>query len=44
MKHKEKYASKINEIACSGNELAVSKATGEPIECKNTTCKECLLH
>lgn len=44
MKNKEKYASKIIEIACSRNELAVSEATGEPIECNNTTCKECLLH
>ena len=44
MKNKEKYAKEIIEIACSGNELAVGKVTGEPIECNNIVCKECLLH
>lgn len=44
MKKKEKYARKIVDIACSGNELAVSKETGEPVACNNIVCKECLLH
>lgn len=41
MKNKEKYAKEIIEIACSGNILAVSKATGKPIACKKISCEDC---
>ena len=41
MKNKEKYAKEIVEIACSGDALAVSKVTGKPISCKNTSCGNC---
>ena len=41
MKNKEKYASEIIEIACSGNVVAVSKATGKPIACEKNDCKNC---
>ena len=41
MKNKEKYAKEIVEIACSGDVLAVSKVTGKPISCKNTSCENC---
>ena len=41
MKNKEKYAKEIVEIACSGDVLAVSKVTGKPISCKNTSCEDC---
>lgn len=41
MKNKEKYASEIIEIACSGNVVAVSKVTGKPIGCENNSCEDC---
>ena len=41
MKNKEKYASKIIEIACSGNAVAVSKVTGKPIACEKNNCANC---
>lgn len=41
MKNKEKYASKIIEIACSGNVVAVSKVTGKPIACEKNNCANC---
>lgn len=41
MKNKEKFAKEIIEIACSGDVLAVSKVTGKPISCKNTSCENC---
>lgn len=41
MKNKEKYAKEIIEIACSGNIIAVSKATGKPIACKKISCEDC---
>lgn len=41
MKNKEKYASEIIEIACSGNVVAVSKVTGKPIACEKNDCKNC---
>lgn len=41
MKNKEKYASEIIEIACSGNVVAVSKVTGKPICCENNSCEDC---
>lgn len=41
MKNKEKYAKEILEIACSGDVLAISKVTGKPISCKNTSCEDC---
>lgn len=41
MKNKEKYAKEIVEIACSGDVLAVCKATGKPIGCENNSCEDC---
>lgn len=43
MKNKEKYASEIIEIACSGNGAAVCKSTGKPIDCYDIECDECSL-
>lgn len=41
MKNKEKYASEIIEIACSGNAVSVSKVTGKPIACEKNNCANC---
>lgn len=43
MKNKEKYASEIVEIACDGNDVAVRKSTGKPIDCCDIECGECSL-
>lgn len=43
MKNKEKYAKEIIEIACSGNDVAVCKSTGKPIDCYDIECDECSL-
>lgn len=43
MKNKEKYAKNIVEIACDGNDVAVRKSTGKPIDCDDIECGECLL-
>lgn len=33
MKNKEKFEKEIVEIACDGNDVAVRKSTGKPIDC-----------
>lgn len=42
MKNKERYAKEIIEIACSGDDVAVCKYTGKPIDCYDIECDECL--
>lgn len=43
MKNKEKFEKEIVEIACGGNDVAVRKSTGKPIDCDDIECGECLL-
>lgn len=43
MKNKEKFEKEIVEIACSGNDVAVCKSTGKPIDCCDIECDECSL-
>lgn len=43
MKNKEKYAKEIVELACNGSDIAVSKATGNPIDCNIIKCDCCAL-
>ena len=43
MKNKEKFEKEIVEIACSGNDVAVCKSTGKPIDCYDIECDECSL-
>ena len=42
MKNKEKYASKIIELACDGNSIAVDKRTGKIDLCDDVLCSNCL--
>ena len=42
MKNKEKFASKIVEIACNGYAFAVDKSTGKITSCDHIPCIECL--
>lgn len=42
MKNKEKYASEIIEIACSGGSIAVTKEGEHVVRCGNIACSECL--
>lgn len=44
MKNKEKFAKEIVELACDGSDIAVFKATGNPIACNNTQCSDCMLY
>lgn len=44
MKNKEKYAKEIVEIACEGNEFAVSKETGKPVRCVDMRCSLCAIN
>lgn len=44
MKNKEKYAKEIIEIACNESDIAVSKATGNPIDCNIIKCDCCALY
>lgn len=44
MTNREKFAEKILDIACSGNRLAVDKATLEPIACNSLECRDCLFY
>lgn len=44
MKNKEKYAKEIVEIACEGNEVAVSKETGKPVRCVDMRCSLCAIN
>lgn len=43
-KNKEKYAKEIVEIACEGNEVAVSKETGKPVRCVDMRCSLCAIN
>lgn len=43
MKNKEKFEKEIVEIACGGNDVAVRKSTGKPIDCCDIECGECSL-
>lgn len=40
----EKYAKEIVELACNKSDIAVSKATGNPIYCNNIKCDCCALY
>lgn len=44
MKNKEKYVKEIVEIACEGNEVAVSKETGKPVRCVDMRCSLCAIN
>ena len=44
MKNKEKFAKEIVEIACDRGDVAVSKAIGGPVYCKEINCRDCLLN
>lgn len=44
MKNKEKFAKEIVEIACNESDIAVSKATGNPIDCSIIECDCCVLY
>lgn len=43
MKNKEKFEKEIVDIACGGNDVAVCKSTGKPIDCYDIECDECSL-
>lgn len=43
MKNKEKFEKEIVEIACGGNDVAVRKSTGKPIDCNDIECGKCSL-
>lgn len=43
MKNKEFYKNEIYDAACIYKDLAVDKNTGEPCDCLNTLCEDCLL-
>lgn len=44
MTNREKFAEQILDIACSGDRLAVNKATLEPIACSSLECRDCLFY
>jgi hypothetical protein len=44
MKNKERFAKEIAELACNAPNIAVSKATGNPICCNNIKCDCCALY
>lgn len=44
MKNKEKFAKEIVELACNDSDIAVSKATGNPIDCSIIECDCCVLY
>lgn len=44
MKNKEKFAKEIVELACNESDIAVSKATGNPIDCSIIECDCCVLY
>lgn len=44
MKNKEKYASEILDIACSGNSIAMIRESGCIAPCCSTPCVECLFN
>lgn len=44
MKNKERFAKEIAELACNEANIAVSKATGNPIDCNIIKCDCCALY
>jgi len=44
MTNREKFAEQILDVACSGNKLAVNKATLELSRCFSLACKDCLFN
>ena len=44
MTNREKFAEQILDIVCGGSRLAVNKATLEPTECRELSCKDCLFN
>lgn len=42
MKNKEKFATKIVEIACKGHDFMVDKNTNEVADCCDAPCAACL--
>lgn len=44
MRNKEKFSKEIVEIACEGNEVAVSKETGKPVRCVDMRCSMCAIN
>ena len=44
MRNKEKYARELAELACNEPNIAVSKATGNPINCNIIKCDCCALY
>lgn len=44
MKNREKYAKELAELACNEPNIAVSKATGNPINCNIIKCDCCALY
>ena len=44
MKNKEKYEKEIAKLACNESDIAVSKATGNPINCNIIKCDCCALY
>lgn len=44
MKNKEKFAKEIVELACNESDIAVSKATGNTIDCSIIECDSCALY
>lgn len=44
MKNKEKYEKEIAKLACNESDIAVSKATGNPIDCNIIKCDCCALY
>lgn len=44
MRNKEKYAKELAELACNEPNIAVSKATGNPINCNTIKCDCCALY
>lgn len=44
MKNKEKFEKEIVELACNESDIAVSKATGNPIDCSIIECDSCALY
>lgn len=44
MTNREKFAEQILDIACNNHTIAVNKATLEPTECRELSCKDCLFN
>ena len=44
MKNKKRFSKEIAELACNESDIAVSKATGNPIDCNIIKCDCCALY